>query len=592
MRAPRRHRMRFHRKDFIADVKNYWAELDESQRAARQWALAALALAVLAVPAWYFGRPFWQRWQRERALEQVRVFAQRNDYRNATLALRRAAELSPNDPTTWQEAVRVLGDIGSPDVLQAREQLARLAPEDVGLKLALAGEALRFERVELAEQTLQAIAREERRDAAFYRLAAALALALGRSDELEENLAKLAAALPGDAQARFGLAAVRLWSGDEAKQAAGRAEIEALTAEPKVRIRAALELLKDANRQHDERRTTTAMTLLLRRFAPELPKDFPSASLAAWTMLVERLKAAAASDGPGEAAALARWLADLGQAREALVWLESLPAPAGADGAVKEMLAQLSAEIGDLDRTEKYLREGAWGGWPRDVLTLAMASRLQRLRYNEAHARATWEDAVASAGDSAAGLRALVRLAEAWREPDAMEAALQAAAERGAGGGAWALEALETIYRGRRDLAKLWSLYDGWIKLRPQDERLAAKWIVVGCLLNRGGAALAARAETLEAEGEQRVSARLALAAARWRQGRPRETVKLIEELPPEVREKPGAAFWVALAQADLGNKALTGTALAVAVRGGISAEELGLLRAAAAKVKLRLPET
>ncbi|HVU24903.1 MAG TPA: hypothetical protein VHE13_12330 [Opitutus sp.] len=575
--------MGFNRRELTARAKNYWAGLDESQRTARRWALGALAVAVLAAPAWFFGRPWWQRWQRARALEQVTVFAQRDDYRNATLALKRAMALGPDDPETWQEAAKVLGEIGSPEVLVAREQLTRLVPGDVALRLALAREALRFDRLDLAQQTLQAIADESRRDEAFFRLAAALALALGRTAELEDNLEKLAAARPGDPMAKFGLAAVQLWSDSGAAQETARRQLEALLAAPTVRVRAALELLKDATRQGSDRRTTAVMTQLLRRFVPEWPADLPSTSFSAWLQLVEKLKAVAAADGPGEAAALARWLADTGQPRESLVWLESLPGAESGDLAVRDMRAQLSAELGDLDRLEDLLRGKAWGDWPRAALTLAIASRLQRLRSNESHARATWEDAVDAAGNSEAALRALARLAEAWQEPGAQEQALQAATQR-LPGGTWAFEALETIYGARRDLPRLWTLYDAWQKRRPGDDRLASKWILIGCILGRAGPEAFARAEKLGAAGKSEVPARLALAAVRWRQKRARETLDLIASLPADAEAEPAVRFWRLLANAEIGNKELVLKELGSVLRPELSDAERELVRAAASK--------
>lgn len=568
--------------------ENHWAELDESQRLVRYWLAGAVLVVALAVPGWLLGRPAWQRWQQRQALAQVMQFARQTDYRNATLALRRAIDLAPNDPGTWQEAVRILGDIGSPEVLQAREQLTRLQPEDVGLKLALANEALRFDRVDLAEQTLAAVADEARHDEAFFRLATALAQAVGRFDEVEANLERLAAAAPADPGPKFGLAAVRLWGPDEAKRTAARASLEAMLAEPRVRVRAALELLKDATRQHDERRTTELMSLLLRRFVPELPADFPSTTRAAWERLLANLKAVAAEEGSAEAAALARWLADTGQPRETLLWLESLPATGSGAAPVRDMAAQLSAEAGDLDRLEKYLREGAWGQWPREALTLAIGARLQHLRYNDAHAHATWEDALTEAGGSVVGLRALVRLAEAWNDKEALEAALQTAAQRT--GANWAYEALEFIYGGRRDLPKLLAVYEGWVKQRPADDRLAARWLTVASLLNRLGPEGAARAEALQIDAREPVGRALALAAVRWRQGRAKEAAALISGLPAEAHEQPATAFWIAVILADVGHRIGVRDALRVALRPGLSTEETTLLRAAAAKAKIELP--
>jgi len=576
-------------KDLTDRLKDYWNELDESQRAFRRIAIFVLLAAVAAAPAWYFGRPYWEKWERKRALEQVRAFSQRNDYRSAALALRRAIEADPNDPATWQEAARLLAEIGSPDVLTAREQLTRLEPANLGAKLALAADALRFERPDVAQATLAGIENGARRDEAFFRLAVSLALTLGRADEVEANLAQLVAAAPNDFVARFDYAATRLWSVDEEKRDAARRDLEALLHERSVRIRAAVELTKEAARQTEGRRADEVVTVLMQQFVPGWRGSAREVTMPVWASLLERMKNVAAADGAEAVAVLGQWLGDIGQPHETLLWLEGLPAELRNAPAVKEVAAQLSANVGDLDRLEALLREGAWGGWPRDVLTLAMAAHLQRLRYEEAHGRATWADAVTAAGDSAAGLRALVRLASAWNQPEDTEAALQALVER-APASVWAYAALQNLFAARRDLRRLWELHDRWVRQMPLDDQVAERWIVLGCMLNRTSPELVARAEAIHAAQPNDAAATVALAAVRWRTGAPRETLGLIGSLAEEERAKPSAALWLGLAQADLGNRALSRAALLVAWRVGLSNEEIALIQGAAAKARFDLP--
>jgi len=569
-----------------ARAKNRWNDLSEQQRDLWKIGAGGLVLALVLALGWFAGRPWWQRWQRAQAMAQAQSFAAHSDYRNAALALRRALELAPADPATWREAAAVLAEIGSPEVLLAREQLARLAPGDVAVRLALAGDALRLERWDTAEAALAAIGTAAQRDAAFFRLAASLALALGRTDEVEANLARLVQAAPDDPVARFDDAAVRLWNVDEAKRDAARATLKTLTAQPAVRIRAALELLKDAARQRDERRAVEAMTFVLERFAPGAVADFSSPGLPGWQRLVEALKAAAGS--PEDVALLARWFGDLGQPREALVWIDTLAPDLAQSPAVADAAAELAAGVGDLDRLEQRLRAGAWGVWPRDVLTLAIASRLQRLRYTESAGRATWADALAACGDSAPGLRAMVRLASAWGDDDGTERALLQVTERQPRN-FWAYAALRDIYAARPDLPKLWQLHDRWVRVAPDDAGLAATWITLGCIVNRLSPEAAARATALHAAEPDARVATIALAAVRWRQGKPRETAALIDRLSAAERAQPAVALWRGLAAADLGDRATARTALLAAWRPGLSPEESGLIRTAAAKARVSL---
>src|SRR5581483_7867308 len=103
---------------------------------------------------------------------------------------------------------------------------------------------------------------------------------------------------------------------------------------------------------------------------------------------------------------------------------------------------------------ETLLRRGAWGPVPFDAVTLAVASRLQAVRYDPARGHATWSDALAACGASDAGLRALVRMAQAWRDPEDAETALEAVVSREPEA-YWAYGALRNSYAARRDLVAL-----------------------------------------------------------------------------------------------------------------------------------------
>lgn len=569
-----------------ARLKDYWNELDESGRTRRVAFAVCVGLGMLAVPAWFLGRPAWNRWQANQALKQVRVFADAQDYRSAALALRRAVDLNPADPRTWREATRLLGEIGSPEVLTAREQLVRVEPDDPAVRLALAADALRLDRLDLAQTTLAGLTQGASRDAAFYRLAAALALALGRQDELDAALTKLVEVDPADREARLSRAAVSVWSLDEARSAAARGELEKLEGEKGVRVRAALELLKAAARQHDERRLNEALAAASARFVPGWREDFPT-GLAGWARLVEQLKLAAQEGGPVEAAALARWLGDAGQPRESLVWLESLPAGVRETAGVRDVAAELSAKIGDLDRLEGYLRGGAWGAWPREALTLAMASRLQRMRYGEPAAKATWDHAVTATGESLAGLEALTRLAVVWNDSDGLERVLKEVTERFPKA-VWGHRALANLYSGRRDLAKLWETCDAWQRQLPGDAEQTVRWILLAVLTQHLSDDVRARAEALQAANPRAAGPAVALAAVRWREGRPKETVRLLADAAAKRDDAGPSAFWLGLAYADLGQAAEAERYITMASRGILSGEEARLLQSAAAKAKVR----
>lgn len=570
-----------------ARLKDHWNELDESQRTVRKVAMVAVALGIIAVPAWLFGWPQLRRWQHEQALQQMKLFTAQNDYRSAVLALRRAMQLDSGNPAMWQEAVRLLNAIGSPEVLVAREQLVRLNPQDQTLRIAVIEEALRLERLEVAQNALDEMDATARQDAAFFRLAAALAQASGRSDEVERNLEKLLSRAPDDVVARLDYTALRLWHADAAKAEEARLALVDLTNIPGVRVRAAVELLQAAARANDERRMQETVATLQGRFIPGWQADWPTGGVEGWTKLVEHLAIAAAEDGGKAVASFARWRSALGQPRETLLWLEGLPSTLLAERDVKDVAAEISARLGDLERVETYLRDGAWGVWPREVLTLAIAARLQLTRYTEAQGRGTWENALQAAESSLPALRALSRLASAWGDQTGFERTLQTIIQRFPKT-YWAYQALSLAYTSRRDVAGLWSVYDGWQKHWPGDSDRTMRWVMLAALTDRVTSEVRQRAEELHRERTDWLPARVALAAVRWRAGKPAEAVELLTEDEAAAEAGDSVNFWLGLAYADLGRAEEAARCLRAAARTRMSAEEAKLFQAAATKAKVQ----
>lgn len=566
----------------------FFARFTEVQKDVLRIGGGVLLVGGLAALGWFVGVPQWHRWQGRKAAGEAEVFARKRDYQGLVVALRRATEQAPLDPAVWRSAVRILEEIGSPDALFARQQLARLAPEDASLKLAEAQEALRFGRIDSAQSVLGGLERAGRSDAAFHRLAAAAALAMGHSAEMQQHLAALIAADPKDLDARFNYAAARLWSEDPAAAGDGRVRLQELLAEPSVRVRAAVQLVSEAAARRDAPRLQRTIQSLLAVFAPSARPDFSGAEPPAWTALLGGLQSAAAP-APADAALVARWFSDVGRRRDAIDWLDRLPAPVRDAPAVLDANAQLNAEEGNLGRFEVLLRRGAWGVVPFDAVTLAVASRLQAVRFDAVRGHATWADAIASCGGSEAGLRCLARMASAWRDSVESDQAAEAVIKRNPAA-FWAYDALRNSYASRGDLRQLWRLYGLWTAQLPEDAELAAQWIKLGCILDSATAELHARARALHERGPRTPAVETAYAASLWRQGHPDRAWAVLEALPPAVLAQPGTSFWATLVLADLGRNSDANAALARtgALKAQFGAEETDLLNRAADKVAYR----
>jgi hypothetical protein len=570
----------------FAALRNWWNELTESQRDAARFGGVAVALVLLGAAGYVAARPFWRRHQHGEAMAQAAQFAETGDYRQMLLALRRATELAPTDIATWREVATRLAELGSPEAIGARQNLAVLAPDDVSLRQALVVEALRFGENGLAQSELTRIDAAAQRDAAFYRLAAAVALASGQDAELEASLVRLVQLAPEDALARFNLAAVRLWSANAAHSAAAIVELEQLTELPAVRIRAALELLKQAARQRDPARLARLVPLLLARLSPPGAAVQPTGDPPGWQQLIAALKSAATT--PADIAAVARWLAEVRLARPAIVWIETLPEAARRAPEVLDAAAEISAMLDDRWRIEVLLRGGAWGPMPDDALVLALAAHVQQARGAAERAKDTWRDAVAAATGSPGGLRNLARLARAWRDTAGMEHALEALIER-APKTDWAYVALRSSYAQRRDAAALWQLHEAWRRARPDDAALACDWALLCSLLDRNIPEALARMQALHAAAPRDPQVTLALAATLWRAKKPAEALRHLETLDAATRDRRDVIFWATLALADVGRKSEAAATLRQAWHADLTPEQQALLREAAARIGLSI---
>lgn len=561
--------------------KDWRCRVSDQQFAMMRSAAVLGLLLAAGVLAYAAGKPAWNAWRHRRAMAQAMDYAERQDYRNTMLALKRATELAPMDLATWREVSDRLAELGSPEAIVARENVVRLSPADLSMRLALVTEALRFGRLDVAGPALDGVAATAQNDAAFHRLAAAVAMATGATAQLEAHLAPLVAAEPGDANARFNLAAIRLWDADPARQAAALADLEKLLSAPAARVRAALELLNHAARVRDASRARAVVTLLLDRFnVPQSSRVTDDDAPAGWTSLMQALRDTAEFGGPADVALVVRWLGDVRQGREAFAWLDGLPAALRNAPAVMRAHAELSARLEEFDRLGPLLQAGALGPLSADAAKLAVASRIQQVRYQPTRGRGTWEDAITACGQSAAALTSLAGLSDAWRDTEGNERVLQEILRLQPKTN-WAYLALRNTYAAQGETLKLWQLYGAWSNVRPDDPELMRTWISLGAVLDRlTPEAIAWIKRRAGAPDAVPLDQALAAAAA-WRGNRLTEAVAELGKVAPEHRGRADIAFWRAVILSAAGKKDDAHAAAVFARRPGLSREETRLLDAA-----------
>jgi len=519
-----------------------WEELSYGQQR-RLRTLAILALLALAAPVVYVAaRPAVNHWRHRQALAQAEKFERQEDYRSAVLALHRATLIAPDDLETWRRVARLLDALGVSDALVAHENIVALAPDDPQARAALAAAALRFGSAETTRRALEELKRDPAQRPAYLRLSAELARALDDLPGYEAALAELARAQPDDAEVRFNLAALHVAKPSAAEQNTGRDALIALLDQPRVRVRAALELLRLAARRRDPTFAGAVVTAIITRAGD----GTVAPAVDPWPALLAALQRAALAGGEADAARVAQWMASVRRAPEALTWLEHLPEPLRTAPAVCDIAAELAARTDDAARTRRLLLAGAWGAWPTEAIDAALATRAEQLATHPLAARTRWQAAVRYAEQSPLALRNLARMARLWRDDESIEIATKAALALQPRS-PWANRELRDIYFARGDTAKLLAHYRAWLAAEPNHPG-----VLFGCV--RAAAAL----HQIDPALEKRIAAQTTgdtpstlVTLARALVVSPAAASELLATLPPACQELPQTLLVRALAGND-----------------------------------------
>ncbi|MCC5022590.1 MAG: hypothetical protein J6386_07235 [Candidatus Synoicihabitans palmerolidicus] len=294
-------------------------------------------IALIAFPAWRLSRPMLRTWRHDKAMAQTSEYAESQDYRNLVLSLQRASQLAPNDVDTWKMIADYLSDLNLHDSVVARENVLKFTPQSLAPRIALAPEAIRFGEVATAKTALDVSNPKAVTDSNFHQVSATLALILGDTEALLEHLEILISLEPNNSEARFNLAAVQILQGDPAKRSQAIASLEKLLSDPQVRVRAALELLKDSTRQLDNahaQEVAKAIVSKLGTHALDTTRIEFSRLLA--------VRQSAAANSPGDVTLVARWTGEIRRKSEALRWIDSLPPEIQQVRSVREITAELT----------------------------------------------------------------------------------------------------------------------------------------------------------------------------------------------------------------------------------------------------------
>ena len=439
-----------------------------------------LTLAVIGV-----GRHFYLGWKERRLVRAAHFYLDHDKTPELRLALDSVLQLNPNNLEAFRISARALLKQGSAKALPWLRRAVELAPDSVNDQIALAEAAFRFSQIQEASKVIRQMEPKARGRGDFQDIAGRVAQSLGRLDEAESCYAEAVKIDPANKTYQLHLAVIRLSSLDAAVREKARSDVAQLSPETSLRASSLRALIVDAVRSMQ---TNRALAL-----AAELDA-LPDRLFIDRLMYLEvlhlvndsKFKATMdqtqeeAAKTPGQVLTLLYWMNNNNLSLLAKEWAESLPKELTAPVSVRLEMARSYLTFGDWKKLRFFLGNEKWGDF--DYIKYAYLSRCYReLETRETNSKATWAEAINSAGLNGDSLMALAQIAVQWGWLDEGSDALWQAVNKSNRSNE-ALSALSQLYFAKRDTAGLLRTYTLLTDRNPNDST-ARNNFAIFCLL-------------------------------------------------------------------------------------------------------------
>jgi hypothetical protein len=382
--------------------------------------LIALCLTLLVLGGAYAGYREYMSIRQGRLVKQARKYLARSDITRARLCLRGALVHNPQD----LEACRLMAQLDeashSPGALLWRGRVVELNPRSLDDRLALAQTASSLRDFSAAFNALEGVSPEDKKTAAYQKMAGAVATAAGQFADAEARYLEAARLEPANLSTQLSLAAVRLHGTNVTSLNEARASLKLMAASPAnpaIRCQALRELALDAMRwkQMDE---ALAVSQALLRQTNSVFNDrllrlgvLQEAQDAGFKQALAACQHEAAQN-PTNLAELANWEMLKIPVSDTLAWLRSLPAPVQTTLPAAMVLAQCYTKVGDWPELQTALEHQNWA--ELEFLRHAYQARALRGQDLLSSSKAQWEQALRLTRDREADLAMLLSLTAQW----------------------------------------------------------------------------------------------------------------------------------------------------------------------------------
>lgn len=561
---------------------------EQRRRLVSRLVLSVLAVATLAGVGYWVILPNISKLRQKKDLQAAAAYAKQGDVRRAILSLEQMIQIYPDHREAKRQLANFYERVGQPRALTLWSDLVRVHPDEPANLLGLAGAALRMGQVTTARLALEELKTTGHDSYEYHQLAAGLATVDGDVVALEQHLAQQHRLKPDDAHVQLNLAIARLHHPDAHLAQAGRTALLELARRDRWRIRATIELFNDLVRRwpRPTAERGAAFDALARALMPvKGPRIDPSAQQDS----VTRLFAFAIQQPdptPEDVAALLGLMAMNGRAGAAFGWLDVLPAEVKDSPTVRTIAADAALRVGDLPRLRRLLLAGAWGEVAPDIIHRVLDLRVERA--GSPPSGTAWADVVESSRASLAGLRALLKMAEAWDWP-AEQVQVLNAVTRAFPGEAWAWRQRISYAFAHGDAREVAQLYQRWSRAQPGEPAVKIEAAIMSLLLQQSGAPTVGETTELLRQHPHHPGASVAQALALWRARRNAEALALLDGLPPAVFAETRFAlvYGLVLAEADRARDSEIHLRRALATP--LLPDEIHLVERAQARNRLRL---
>lgn len=378
--------------------------------------VAGVLVVLFALLGYWQGRPLYHKFKERRFLGLAREFMQQGKGLNAAICARNILAYNPKNV----EASEILADLAdrskSPQAMIWRQRVVELDPSP-GNRIKLADCALRYEPAPfpLVAKTLEELPDKEALP--FHLLSARFAIQLNQLPKAEAHFEAAIRLEPTNTLHQLNLAVLRLQSTNSARASSARATLENLRTHAGVDLDALRWLIGDSLSRKD---LTSA-----RQLADELlanPRSVFSDRLLHLSLLhqmqsgvlapaLQTMQTHWATNAP-QATEIANWMIARGQAREALPWLQRLPAPLRSSQPVPLTIATCFQVLEDWPGLRGFLEPLDWG--EQDFMRQALMARALRKLGETAVADSYWQRASRTALERPEFTALLAQTTRSW----------------------------------------------------------------------------------------------------------------------------------------------------------------------------------